>query len=269
MFSLVAVSAELAEQLVAVEAGGDDAVHQARTRVRRLRSILSVYGRPFDADAVASLRERLKVFGGRLGDVRDLEVRATAIEDTLGAETAPEVIDVVMAMAADARERYEAASRRLIRILHSTSTRRLLADVLVFAAEPPLRGRGRKHPRKLARKALAKAARKARTTGASLEQRHATRKAARRLRYAADAVADLFGRDAVRLSTAAEAVQDALGDHRDLVLLAAHLRAEARARGLTGSAAVGVEELAVACEDRADEALEGIEDRLAAIAHAA
>ena len=76
MYALVGLSAELAEQLVAIETGGDDAVHQARTRVRRVRSILSVYRRAFDREEDRRLRARLKTLGHRLGSVRDLEVRA-------------------------------------------------------------------------------------------------------------------------------------------------------------------------------------------------
>ena len=268
MFSLVAVSAELAEQLVAVETGGYDAVHQARTRVRRLRSILSVYRRAFDPTEVTKLRRRLRALGSSLGDVRDLEVRAAAVEDTLAADTDPAVIDAVTAMADDAREAHERALHGLIVTLRGRATRKLLADLLVFAAEPPLRRPAHPHPRRVARKGLAKATRRARASGDSLAERHETRKAARRLRYAADAVADLFGRDAVRLSAAAEAVQDALGDHRDLILLAAHLREESAARGLDQATAAGVERLAAECERRAEAALDGIDGKLHAVAHA-
>jgi hypothetical protein len=59
MYSLVAVSAELAEQLVAIELGGDDSVHQSRTRVRRLRSILGVYRKAFDPEPNQLMRGRL------------------------------------------------------------------------------------------------------------------------------------------------------------------------------------------------------------------
>lgn len=268
MFSLVAVSAELAEQLVAVETGGPDAVHQARTRVRRLRSVLSVYRRAFDRDETDRLRRRLKTLGSLLGEVRDLEVRATAIEDTLAADTEPSVIEAVTVMAEEARAEHERALARLLTTLRGRSTRRLLADLLVFAAEPPLRKQGRAHPRKVARTGLGKAARRVRPTGESLPERHELRKDARRLRYAADAVADLFGRDAVRLATSAEAVQDALGDHRDLVLLAAHLRDRSTSMRLKASTAAAVERLAADCERRAAERLEGLDEHLEAIRHA-
>jgi CHAD domain-containing protein len=93
-----------------------------------------------------------------------------------------------------------------------------------------------------------------RERGDSLEERHATRKAARKVRYAADAVADDLGREAVRLSSSAKAVQDALGDNRDDLLLAHELREHGH---------VG---LAMRCERHAAESLDGLDAKLAAIA---
>ncbi|MDN4615012.1 CHAD domain-containing protein [Leifsonia sp. F6_8S_P_1B] len=251
MFSLVAVSAQLAEQLVAIETGGDDAVHQARTRVRRLRSILSVYRKAFEREEATRLRERLKQLGDRLGAARDLEVRALALEDLLEADTDPEVVDRAEALAASVRAEYEVAVRDLLSRLRSRGHRRLLADVIAFAAAPPLSDLGRDHPRRVMKKGLKKALKRVRHAhGESLEERHETRKAARRLRYAADAVADDLGRDAVHLSASAEAVQDALGDHRDLALLARYLREH------------DLPSLAQRCEQRADEALDGAREAL-------
>jgi CHAD domain-containing protein len=254
MFSLVAVSAELAEQLVAVESGGEDAVHQARTRVRRLRSVLAVYKRAFEPEETKRLRERLAGLGDRLGAVRDREVRATALDDLLLPDDDPGLIDAVEALAAQARADHEQELSLLLQHLGGRAHRRLLADVQAFAADPPLTAEGRKHPRRLTRRALARAVKRVRGAhGDGLDERHATRKAARRLRYAAEAVADDVGRDAVRLAAAAEVVQDALGAHRDGMLLAAFLRDE------------GLEIAARRCEQRAGEAIAGLADALAAL----
>jgi CHAD domain-containing protein len=254
MFSLVAVSAELAEQLVAIETGGDDAVHQARTRVRRLRSILSVYAHAFEPEETRRLRARLDQLGARLGTVRDAEVRAAALEDLIQVDDDPRLIDGVEALAAQARADHDRELAALLEHVAGRTHRRLLADVQFFAAEPPLSAEGRSHPDRLTRRALAKAAKRVRSArGESLDERHATRKAARRLRYAAEAVADDLGRDAVRLAVAARAVHDALGAHRDDILLASFLREH----GQPGAAA--------RCTARAHEALEGIDAKLAAI----
>jgi CHAD domain-containing protein len=233
-------------------------VHQARTRVRRLRSILSVYQRTFERDESRRIRARLSLLGHRLGDARDREVRVRDLSALIDADTAPDVADAVEALAARARELHDRALDDLLRHLRSRGHRELLADLQRFAAAPPLSHVGAAHPRRVARKGLRKAARRVhRRAGTSLEERHETRKAARRLRYAADAVADDFGGSAVRLSLAAEEVQDALGGHRDLILLARHLRENA---GIAGA-----ERLATDCERRAEERLVGLDDKLRAI----
>lgn len=254
MFSLVAVSAELAEQLVAIDNDGEDAVHQARTRVRRLRSILRVYRKAFDREQSDRLRSRLTSLGDRLGSVRDLEVRALALEDLLEADDEVELVDAVSAEAAQTWAAHADALASLLRYLHGRSVAHLLADLQLFAADPPLSTDGRDHPARVTRRALTTAVEKVhRPRPDTLEGRHETRKAARKVRYAAEAVADDLGRDAVRLAAAAEAVQDALGADRDGLLLARHLRE----RGLVG--------LAMRCERRAALALEGIDEKLAIV----
>jgi CHAD domain-containing protein len=292
MYTLVGVSAELAEQLVAIEANGEDAVHQARTRVRRLRGILSVYKKAFDREADRRMRARLKRLGTRLGEVRDLEVRIRALEDAIafvtnvpsdgsqghirdesvGVEGAgvegvdAGVVDAVESLAAQARERYDRASDDLLRLLRSRGHRELMADLQRFAADPPLTGAGRSHQHRVTGTGLKKAAKRVRrSVGTTLEECHETRKAARRLRYAAEAVIDDLGREAIRIAAAAEAVHHALGDHRDFVLLARHLRETATGAEITARVARGLTGLAEEYEGRAEEQLDGLDEKLGAI----
>ncbi len=243
MFSLVAVSAELAEQLVAIG-----------TRVRRLRSVLQVYRAAFDRDAETRMRSRLKLLGDRLGTVRDLEVKADSLEDLLEADDDVAVIDVVSAEVAETRSAHARELAALVQHLHGRTVRVLLADLQMFAAEPPLSAKGRAHPDRVRNRGLENAVRKVHVPrGDTLDDRHVTRKAARKVRYAAEAVADELGRPAVRLAAAAKAAQDALGDNRDDLLLAHQLREHGH---------VG---LAMRCERRAAEALDGLDEKLAAI----
>lgn len=264
MYALVTTAAELAEQLVAIETGGEDAVHQARTRVRRLRSILGVYRTAFDRDAAAAMRARLRRLGHRLGDVRDLEVRArdlAGLAEEAGTDESPgadRVAEATGALAARAIERHERALDALLRTLRSRGHRELLADLQQFVAAPPLSAAGATDPAKVARKRLKKTVRRVvRSEGEALEQRHEARKAARRLRYAAEAVEEDLGPRAVRLAGAAETLQDALGDHRDLILLARHLR-DNDPEGILGG-------LAAACEARAADRLVDLDDAYDAI----
>ena len=53
---------------------------------------------------------------------------------------------------------------------------------------------------------------------------HDVRKAAKRARYAAETLGPLFGSDAAAMESAAEAVQQSLGDHRDTLLTRQALR---------------------------------------------
>jgi CHAD domain-containing protein len=272
MFALITLSAELAEQLVAVEQQGEDAVHQARTRVRRLRSVLSVYRRAFDKEAAADLRRRLRTLGSSLGEARDLEVRAMDLENLLVAGSAPDVVDAVTGFAVDARRDYTAAENALLGVLRSRAHRILLADLQSFAAQPPLRKRARKHPRELTVTALTRAIDRVRKPNLdSLETRHELRKAARRLRYATEAAPEPVGDDVTELAelaSAAEAVQDALGDNRDLLLLAAHLRARASETALTASATAGIARLAAQCEADAEALLPALDAPLRALGEA-
>jgi CHAD domain-containing protein len=272
MFALITLSAELAEQLVAVEQQGEDAVHQARTRVRRIRSVLSVYRRAFDKEAAADLRRRLRALGGALGDARDLEVRSLDLENLLAAGSAPDVVDAVTGFAADARRDYALAETALLDVLRSAAHRILLADLQSFAAAPPLRKRARKHPQELTVTALTRTLDHVRGAGMdSLDDRHELRKAARKLRYAAEAAPEIMGGDVAELAelaSAAEAVQDALGDNRDLLLLAAHLRRRASETALTPSAAAGVARLAARCESDAEALLPAVDVPLRALSEA-
>lgn len=266
MYALVEVSAELSEQLVAIETGGEDAVHQARTRVRRLRSILAVYRAAFDREAAKRMRDRLSSLGRRLGEVRDREVRARDLATLVGSDTPAAVREAVEAITAGAREQHDRALDDLLRRLRSRGHRELLADLQQFAAAPPLSRQGAEHPRRIADKGLAKAVKRLRRESEdTLEGRHLTRKAARRLRYAAEAVSDLFEPEAAELAAAAEELHDTLGDHRDLVLLARHLRAQAEEPQLTGEVREGLQRLAAECERRATERIAGLDDALAAV----
>ena len=60
-----------------------DAVHQLRTHVRRVRSVLAAYEPVFDAAPAVVLRRRYGELGDELGVVRDIEVRVLVAERAL------------------------------------------------------------------------------------------------------------------------------------------------------------------------------------------
>jgi CHAD domain-containing protein len=273
---LILLDAELREQLAAVRRDEPDAVHQARIRVRRIRSVLAVYRRLFARGRTEDLRRELRELGAALGAARDPEVRAKTTEDLLLARTAPAVIDAVETMASQSRAEYHAARRDLLQLFDTQEHAALLDRVTLFAAEPPLHHRARKPAHRTFRTALRREVdrvdRRARAAAdLQLDALHELRKKVRRLRYAADAVSSepvaVLGARTQQLAYAAETAQDVLGDHRDGILLAHHLR-----HGLAGhrhgrSAATGVGIFAARSErqanrelDRLDVALDGIRE---------
>lgn len=273
---LILLDAELREQLVAVRRDEADAVHQARIRVRRIRSVLAVYRSLFARDRTEELRQDLRELGAALGAARDPEVRAKATEDLLLARTAPAVIDAVEAMAAQSQREYREAHSNLLHLFETEEHADLLDTFTRFAADPPLHRRAERPARRAFRTALRREVdrvdEKARAAAdLGLDALHELRKKTRRLRYAADAVSSepiaVLGARTQRLANAAETAQDVLGDHRDGILLAHHLRHALAGHTLGRSAATGVGIFAARCEKQAgrelarlDVALDGIRE---------
>jgi CHAD domain-containing protein len=240
---IVRVLADLVEEVKridpAVRRDEPDAVHQLRTRVRRLRSVLGTFDEVIDAAATAPLREQLRALAAVLGEARDAEVMRdrtrTLVEDhqdtaapagrrlTGGFETAHALgVAGVRAMLSDAR---------YYRLLDALDA--LVADPPLAAAGAAGREAGLVLPPVLAHEVgrvrkRAKSADRAETETERIELLHEVRKAAKRLRYAAEAVSRgdtaVLGGRARDLGAAAERIHDLLGEHRDSSLLQQHLR---------------------------------------------
>ena len=242
--ALAAVRDELHELRPHAMADEPDALHQMRTRVRRLRSLLAAYGPVLDAGVATELRRRLRELGRELGTVRDLEVRVQV------AEAALEAGDAAGRFASDedrARVRgilvddetvaHDRAHARFVERQRMPRAIARLAELDRVLADPPFTERAaRPAEHELARlldREARRAARRARRLPAEpeLDDLHELRKAGRRLRYAAEAVTqppvELFADAAVALAEAGDAIHDVLGDHRDKLLFAEHLRRSA------------------------------------------
>ncbi len=218
-----------------------DSVHQLRTRVRRLRSLFVSYRRVFNRAVTDPIRDELQHLGVVLGEARDAEVmrdRARSLiadHDALVAGLGTRLVDGWAGAYSDAHERVlaELSSPRYLALLDSLDE---------FLARPPLAEDAFASARTAIPPALArdlnrvlrtaKAADAAQTESERIELLHATRKAAKRLRYAAEAVsagvAGVFGRRVRTVAAAAEAIHDLLGEHRDSSLMQEYLRATAR-----------------------------------------
>lgn len=277
LWALVDVRDRLEEYRPLALADEPDALHQMRTSVRRLRSLLAAYGPVLDAGVVTGLRRRLRELGHELGTVRDLEVRVQVAEaaladaDEAGRFATPDERARVRSILIDdetaAHDRAHARFAERQRLPRAVARLEELDRVL---RDPPLVERaGRPAHRELARlldREARRAAKRARRLpdGAGAEDLHDLRKAARRLRYAAEAVTqppvELFGERAVALAEAGDEIHDVLGDHRDELLFAEHLRRAAAHEAHAGRPGDALHRLADDADARADRHLGRLPD---------
>ena len=268
VLALRAIDERMSQLEPAVLADEPDAVHQLRTNVRRLRSLLAAYGPLFDPAVATALRRRYRTFGRELGVVRDLEVRAQVAERALAdAVEEGDLADgderaAVQARLIDAeREAHAIAHARLAereRSPRAAARREALASFLddpartALAAEPSATTLAALLELE-ARRAVRRSERLDRSS--DTETLHVVRKAGRRLRYAAEAVStepvELFGEKAEALASAGDDIHDLLGDHRDEVLFAEHVRRTAAHAAHEGEPTAALERLAVAADARA------------------
>ncbi|SDZ09888.1 CYTH and CHAD domain-containing protein [Herbiconiux ginsengi] len=257
--------AELVAQVVAldpaVRADRPDAVHQMRTTVRRLRNVLATHRDLFDPEPVEQVRNALSRFGAVLGEVRDLEVRADWAAfalDELETDRGVDDPDARRRLVDDTRAEHDEAHARLVTVMTGSVYYRLLDVLDSFTGGAPVVPDAPRQPKKEARRTLRKAGKRAlarsvkerearRVLGpdivaaaGALGALHDSRKAARRLRHAAEfattGAAGVLGDHAESVGDAAEDLQDALGWHRDASLFAEYMlltarRAEAAGEG--------------------------------------
>lgn len=193
-------------------------LHQARVALRRLRSALAIHKPMLGDGRAAALNDELRWLAGELGKARDVDVLLDRADE--GA-----LRDRLLAARADA---YGTA----IAALQSPRARGLMIDIVEWVAAgdwlssrdgADLRGLP---AREFAAKALDRFRRKVKKSGHDLEElddeaRHEVRKAAKKLRYAAEFFGALYGRKRERrrhkrFVAALEHLQDELGALNDL-----------------------------------------------------
>lgn len=253
-----------------------DAVHQLRTHVRRVRSLLAVYGPVFDQAATVALRRRYGELGDELGVVRDIEVRVQVAERAIDDASADGMIDDDQLDVA--KMRLIDAERRAHRLAHARFAERqrmpradarrdefaafLAAPLFApLASEPSLTtlcGLISKEARRTLRRVDRLPA------DDDPVALHEVRKAGRRLRYASEAVTtepvELFGTRVRALAEVGEDLHDVLGDHRDEVLFAEHVRRAAAHVAHEGRPVFVFERMATAADERATERLRDLPD---------
>ena len=212
-----------------IRLGGDpESAHQARVATRRLRSDLRTFAPILDADWADSLREELRWLGELLGEVRDADI----LSERLGGQ----LRQISSAGGNSRRLSRQLSGRRRnarARLLTAVRGQRYieLLERLVAAAQTPQLAEAAAQPAiealpplvKRTWDKLASAVRKL-DKAPTDEQLHAVRIAAKRARYAAEAVAPMLGKPARRFADVVADLQQTLGDYNDSVVTTAWLR---------------------------------------------
>ena len=212
-----------------------DSVHKMRVAMRRLRSALATFRPLFDREQTESLRAELKWIAGVLGEARDAEVTHERLTGLLAEQPVELVIGPVRRrLDRELGGSYRAAHERSVEAMQSDRYYTLVDKLDALVADPPftpkashaaesvLPARVKKDCKRLRRRvAAADQATDAATRNLRL---HEVRKAAKRARYAAEALEPVYGRPAHRFVKAVKRVQSTLGDHHDTVVAQAVLR---------------------------------------------
>ena len=235
------IQAHLIEQFDALLTRGEDAradvpdgVHKARVATRRLRSALATFRPLLNREITDPLRQELKWIAGELGGARDAEVLRARLLDELAEEPDDLVLGPVASrIEVELRSDHRKAHDELIEALDSDRYLGLLDRLDELVTAPPFTERADER----ADKVLTRRVRKAYDRVDRLvshgrpqdpthvdEWYHEIRKAAKRIRYAAESVEPAFGAAATTMAEAAEDLQEVLGEHQDSVVARQALR---------------------------------------------
>ncbi|MDP4015166.1 MAG: CYTH and CHAD domain-containing protein [Candidatus Nanopelagicales bacterium] len=208
-------------QDVRVRRDSPDSVHQMRVAARRIRSGLRAFSPLVQEEWARHLRDELGWVAGELGAARDTEVMLQRLEDRAASLPHDEADLATSAIDKALRARLVDARAHALAALRSERHRQLLTELVEAVRSPRLTPESDKPcvdvlpP--LVEKAwirLAKDVRKLHIDSPA-HPWHETRIAAKKARYAAEAVEPVFGRPAKRLATGLAEVTEVLGDHQD------------------------------------------------------
>ncbi|MCM3515202.1 CYTH and CHAD domain-containing protein [Nocardioides sp. P86] len=250
---------ELLRRETEIRRGGDRGVHQARVACRRIRSALATYRPLLDREVTEPVRAELRWLAGELGGARDAEVVHDLLRQRVVDLPAEQVVGPVRSRL---RSTYGASRRAdVVAVLDSPRCRALWPVLQELAARPPLAEGAQLPARKVAvprvdrdvarvEKAVERVVdgldRLARSDDdpAGVEVRreveeawHDARKAAKRLRYAAEVLEPAWGKRARRLTRTAKAITQRLGERQDTEITRRHLLDLARAATAAGESA--------------------------------
>ncbi|MGZ4459212.1 MAG: CYTH and CHAD domain-containing protein [Nocardioidaceae bacterium] len=236
------VQARLAEQVAElrlrdplVRHDATEAVHKMRAATRRLRGALATFRPLLDGDAADALRDELRWLTTSLGPARDTEVIRDRLQHMVAAER-PELVRGGIRRRIDLElgGQYRTAHAGALQVLDSARYFALLDRLDALAAHPPFSAAAAEPARdvlpRLVRRDWKRLERRVAAVEATHDpaevdlRLHDVRKAAKRIRYAAEPLTPLYGADAERFVRAVKTLLSVLGDHQDGIVTRAALR---------------------------------------------
>jgi CHAD domain-containing protein len=209
-----------------------DSVHQMRVATRRARSALQSFRKILDRERTEPVVGELRWLGTVLGSAREAEVQRKRLLGELRA-LPPELVPGPVVSRVDSHffASYARAHASALQELRGRRYLDLLDELQRLLDEPPLVERADEPAATVLPRLVGRALRRVRRVldgdrqGADRDTAlHEARKAAKRARYAAAAVAPAVGKPARRSAKRLKAVQQLLGDHQDLVVSRDELR---------------------------------------------
>ena len=206
-----------------------DAVHQMRVATRRLRSTLRSFEQILHPDGTGRLGGELKWLGTMLGAVRDAEVLLAHLQKAIDDEPLELVLGPVQARVQGHYASAQADARReMLAALDSARYFSLLDDLDALLTAPPLTPladrpadevlpAAARRPSSQVRHRMRRA-RRAQPGTARDAALHEARKAAKRARYAGEAISPALGKPASKFAARMKKVQSVLGDHQNTVI---------------------------------------------------
>ena len=206
-----------------------DSLHQLRVAARRMRSALQAYGKVIARDATRALTDELKWLGGELAQARDSEVIDQRLITAINKLPAELVMGPVAAQVTRTLGRRRSDGQATaIAALNSDRYLDLHNAIDALLTDPPLTKKATRPARRELPRHMGRAWRRLNTRMATADALqpgperddalHETRKAGKRLRYAAEVAEPAIGKPAKRLTKRAKAVHKQLGDHQDAVV---------------------------------------------------
>ena len=242
--------------------GDPEGVHDLRVAIRRIRSALATFRPLVDESVTEPVRAQLRWAADELGQARDAEIVVDRVRRWL--DVGPGLTggkDAERLLFADVEQARHLAHAQVGAVLSAPRYAATLAAVDRIVVDPPLTDEAGRPARDVATAYVRRDAHRLwrAVARASAEQDpdarapllHEVRKAAKRLRYAAEAASAYADVDLEAVADAAADIQTTLGDHHDAVVTMSAVRAIATSHGDAAVALCGGQVIALEAVDAA------------------